>query len=245
MKESIQNVALISGGTSGIGLAAARCMARDGYVPVLLGRDEEKGKRAVREVPGSVFLGCDVTKGEECRRAVEQAAGLGRIRSVITSAGVYLEGLLETMGDEDIDQAFRVNVYGMMYLVRAAIPYMKTHGGSLVTVASDAALQGNVQCSVYGAAKGAVTGFTRSVALELAIYHIRVNCVCPGDIQTPLLSRQIEVYGGDAKEMGEQYPLGRIGRPEEVGEVIAFLASDKASFMTGTLVPVDGGLTDW
>lgn len=245
MNGSTQQVALISGGTSGIGLSAARSLARDGYVTVLLGRDREKGLKAASEVPGSVFLACDVTRVEECSRAVEQAAGLGQIRSVITSAGVYLEGLLENMRDEDMERAFRVNVYGMMYLVRAAIPYMKTHGGSIVTVASDAALQGNVQCSVYGAAKGAVTGFTRSVALELAIYHIRVNCVCPGDIKTPLLSQQIARYGGDETEMGEQYPLGRIGRPEEVAEVIAFLVSEKASFMTGALVPVDGGLTDW
>ena len=245
MKQDEKRMAVISGGTSGIELAAAQCMARDGWSVVLLGRDVEKGQRAAKAVQGSVFISCDVADALACEMALKEAAALGRIHTVVTSAGMYMEGLLENMTEEDIRRCFEINVYGTMHLVRAALPYMKSGGGSIVTVASDAALQGNVQCSVYGAAKGAITGFTRSVALELSVYNIRANCVCPGDIKTPLLEKQLSAYGGDESEMADQYPLRRIGRPEEVGEVIAFLASDKASFMTGALVPVDGGLTDW
>lgn len=117
--------------------------------------------------------------------------------------------------------------------------------GSIVTVASDAAVQGNVQGSLYGATKGAVLALSRSLALELAVYGIRVNCVAPGDIRTPLLAAQMARYGGTEDDMAAQYPLGRIGRPEEVGEAIAFLISEKASFITGSVLPVDGGLTDW
>lgn len=238
-------IALISGGTSGIGLAAAQCLSRDGWTTVLLGRDSARGKAAERQISGSHFIACDVTDSEACRRAAAGAAALGEIRAVVTSAGMYTEGLLENTTDEDIGASFRVNVYGTMYLVRAAVPYMKSYGGSIVAVASDAALQGNVQCSVYGAAKGAVVGFIRSVALELSTYGIRANCVCPGDIQTPLLTRQMAAYGGSEEEMAAQYPLRRIGEPQEVGEAIAFLISSKASFITGTALPVDGGLTDW
>ena len=240
-----KKIALISGGTSGIGLAAAACLLRDGYVPVLLGRSEEKGRRAEEGLPGSHFIACDVRDSRACAAAAETAAAMGRMAAVVTSAGIYMEGLLEYASDEDIAACFAANVYGTMYLIRSAIPYMKSHGGSIVTVASDAALQGNVQCSLYGASKGAVLGFSKSLALELAVYGIRVNTVCPGDIETPLLTKQMKNYGGSAADMAAQYPLGRIGRAEEAGEVIAFLISGKASFMTGTAIPVDGGLTDW
>lgn len=240
-----KEIAVISGGTSGIGLAAAACLARDGYTPVLLGRSGDKGKEAKKKVPGSVFLPCHVEDSSQCDKAVREAAAMGRISAVVTAAGVYMEGLLEYASDEDIASCFAVNVYGTMYLVRSAIPYMKARGGSIVTVASDAALQGNVQCSLYGASKGAVAGFSRSLALELAVYGIRVNTVCPGDIATPLLADQMKRYGGTEEDMAEQYPLRRVGRPEEAGEVIAFLISRKSSFMTGAVIPVDGGLTDW
>lgn len=240
-----KHIAVISGGTSGIGLAAAACLARDGYVPVLLGRSEEKGRAAEKKVDGSIFIPCHVEESSQCRAALQKAAALGQISAVVTAAGFYTEGLLEYASDEDIAACFAVNVYGMMYLLRSAVPYMKACGGSVVTVASDAALQGNVQCALYGASKGAVVGFSRSLALELAVYGIRVNTVCPGDIATPLLEEQMRRYGGSEEEMAAQYPLGRIGRPEEAGEVIAFLISRKASFMTGAVIPVDGGLTDW
>lgn len=238
-------VVLISGGTSGIGLSAARILSENGYRTVLLGRDEARGKAAEDIVKGSVFIPCDVTKTGEVEKAVAAAAGLGKITGLVISAGIYGEMLLENTTDGEIENYFSVNVYGAMKLARAVIPHMRGAKGSIVTVASDAAIQGNVQCSLYGATKGALVGFTRSLALELAVEGIRANVVCPGDVDTPLLDRQIKTYGGSREEMGEWYPLGRIGRAEEIGEVIAFLISEKASFMTGAVVPVDGGLTDW
>ena len=239
------NLAIISGGTSGIGLATARLLARDGYRTVLLGRNREKGKAAEESVPGSVFIPCDVTKTEDVEKAVFAAAKLGKITGLVISAGIYGEMLLENTSDEEIETFFSVNVYGAMKLARAAIPYMRGAKGSIVTVASDAAIQGNVQCSLYGATKAALLGFTKSLALELAVEGIRVNAVCPGDVDTPLLEKQLETYGGSREEMGDWYPLGRIGQAEEVAEAIAFLISQKSSFITGVALPVDGGLTDW
>ena len=238
-------VVLISGGTSGIGLATAHILAKEGYRTVLLGRDEEKGKKAERKVSGSLFIPCDVTQTKDCKRAVQGAAGIGKITGLVISAGKYEEKLLENTTDEEIKDYFAVNVFGAMKLVREAIPFMRGAHGSIVTVASDAAIQGNVQCSLYGATKGALMAFTRSLALELAVEDIRANVVCPGDVDTPLLEKQLDTYGGSREKMGEWYPLGRIGKAEEIGEVIAFLISPKSSFMTGTVIPVDGGLTDW
>ncbi len=239
------SIAIISGGTSGIGLATARLLARDGYRTVLLGRNIEKGKAAEKSVPGSLFIPCDVTKTEDVEKAVSAAAKLGKITGLVISAGIYGEMLLENTSDEEIEKFFSVNVYGAMKLARAAIPYMRGAKGSIVTVASDAAIQGNVQCSLYGATKAALLGFTKSLALELAVEGIRANAVCPGDVDTPLLEKQLEIYGGSREEMGDWYPLGRIGQAEEVAEAIAFLISKKSSFITGVALPVDGGLTDW
>ena len=126
---------------------------------------------------------------------------------------------------------------------------MRTTKGSIVTVASDAGLQGNVACSVYGASKGAVVSFTKSLSLEMAPHSVRVNCVCPGDVDTSLVDKQIANAQQDAEaakaEMGQHYPLGRIGQPHEIGEVIVFLLSSKASFVTGAAWTIDGGLTSW
>lgn len=236
---------IISGGTSGIGLAAAKILSREGARTILLGRDTERGKKAEESVPGSLYVPCDVTKTDDCEKAVKAARTVGTVTGLVLSAGVYEEKLLENTTDEDIEKLFAVNVFGAMKLARASIPALREGKGAIVGVASDAAIEGNVQCCLYGATKGALVSFIRSLALELAVENIRANVVCPGDVDTPLLVKQLASYGGSREEMAEWYPLSRIAKPEEVGEVITFLLSEKASFMTGTVLPVDGGLTDW
>lgn len=238
-------VAVISGGTSGIGLAAAKILSDEGWKTVLLGRNKKRGKQAESEVKDSLFISCDIRNKKEINQAFLLVKDLGDLYGVISSAGIYKESLLEYMADEEIKELFDTNVFGTIQFIKTALPYLKRPGGNIVTISSDAAIRGNVQGSIYSATKGAVTAFTRSLALELAVDGVRANVVCPGDVKTPLLERQLKTYGGTLAEMENWYPLMRIAKPEEVGQVIAFLLSEKSSFVTGAILPVDGGLTDW
>lgn len=243
--------ALISGGTSGIGLATAQLLLAKGWRVVLLGRNTARGAAALDTLAVATdraqFIPYDVTDDRACADAVAQTVALyGRLDGLVTSAGIYEEKLLEETTTADVDRLFAVNVYGTISLCRYALPHLKKTQGSIVTVSSDAGLQGNIACSLYGATKGAVVSFTKSLALEVAPHQVRVNCVCPGDVDTPMLAKQLAQSPDLSRDaMREQYPLYRIATADEVGQAIVFLLSPGASFITGVALPVDGGLTSW
>ena len=236
-KSDVQ-VALISGGTSGIGFATAKLLLKEGWCVVINGRNEKVGQKAktkLRRYSSKVqYIQGDVSKIEDCQRIVKETVDLFGGVSALVAA---------------FDEMFGTNVKGTVFLCQAALPYLRASKGSIVTIASDAGLQGNVACSVYGASKGAVVSFTKSLSLEMAPHSVRVNCVCPGDVDTSLVDKQIANAQQDAEaakaEMGQHYPLGRIAKPHEIGEVIVFLLSNKASFVTGAAWTIDGGLTSW
>ena len=262
-------VAVISGGTSGIGLAAAAKLAADGARVYILGRSRAKGEAAVRQLQEAIgaaalrrsdaqtqgeafFVPCDVSKAASCKEAVakigEREKSLLReqqahIDILINSAGVYAEQRLENMTEADYSAIMDTNVKGTLLLTQACLPLMYS-GGSIINIASDAGVSGNYGCPVYCASKGAVVSLTRALALDLAP-QIRVNCVCPADVDTPLLARQlVDANGGyTLADMAASYPLGRIGRAEEIAHAICSVASPANSFMTGSIVTVDGGIT--
>ena len=294
-------VVVISGGTSGIGLAAARAFWRDGAVVSIVGRDSTKGMIALAAIAGckdpeaAVFPGlpegtdtfsaaeglakdgsgardssvpgtaeelarlryirADVTKPADCRMAAAIAAyyGKDRIDILVNSAGIYQEKRIENVTVADYNRIMDVNVKGTLLMIQACQPYMLPHGETepgtvqdrcIINIASDAGIGGNYGCPVYCASKGAVVSLTKALALDFAP-DIRVNCICPGDVDTPLLTAQLAAAKGSytKEEMGEGYPLGRIAAAEEVAHVICSMASPANSFMTGAVVPVDGGLT--
>ena len=239
-------ICVISGGTSGIGFACAQFLLNDGAKVYILGRNAVRGQQAVsdlKQITGqtAAFIACDVSDATSVEDAIKQIKEQ-KIDILINSAGVYFEERLENMTAESYNKIFDTNVKGTMLLTKAAKTLM--YEGSIINIASDAGVSGNYGCPIYCASKGAVVALTRALALDFAP-HIRVNCICPADVDTPLLEKQLKAAdGGYTKEdMANAYPLGRIGRAEEIAHVICSVASPLNSFMTGSIIPVDGGIT--
>lgn len=249
----MNRVVLLTGGTSGIGLVAARLFLQAGCTVALAGRSAVRGEAALASLGGLAADGCaaffaaDLRRADEARRLVDAVrARFSRLDVLVNSAGVYLERALEDLTEEEFDDVMDTNVKGTFFTTQAALAALKESRGNIVNLSSDAGLHGNFLCTAYCASKGAVTLFTKSLALELAPCGVRVNCVCPGDVATPMTEEQLR-DAPDREEALQQmagvYPLGRIARAEEVAAIIFFLASDAASFVTGAAWSVDGGLT--
>lgn len=226
-------VVVITGGTSGIGRACALALAAEGAKVFILARHAKK-------VTGCEFVACDVTQRKSVERAFAQVAKkAGNIDILINSAGVYTEQMVERHKDNDYDTLMDTNVRGTVLACQYVLQHM--NGGSIVNVASDAGIRGNYGCALYSASKGAVVAFSRSLALDVAP-AVRVNCVCPADVDTPLMRKQCDKGGYKIEDCANVYPLGRIAKPEEIAHVICAVASPANGFMTGAVIPVTGGL---
>ena len=237
--------AIITGGTSGIGLATAKIFLAEDFNCVLVGRSEEKFLQIKSELQGNFkFISADVGKISDCEKVFQKTVEtFGGANILVNSAGIYSEGAITSVAEKDFDEIFQTNVKGVFFMSQIFIPELCKTKGAIVNVASDAGLRGNYFCSLYAASKGAVIAFTKSLALELASFPVRVNCVAPADILTPLTLNQLKKSGETVSDLEKLYPLGRIGKPEEVARAIYFLASENASFITGEILKVDGGLT--
>jgi len=237
---------VISGGTSGIGFATAKKLLGQGAKVLLIGRTDKNGDLALaelKEYAGRVkFLRVDLGLVSQCEELGRVLAKQGeKLDFLVNSAGCYEEKPLAAITEEDYNFMLSNNLQATIFLTKALLPLFKENA-AIVNVASDAGIQGNYGCPLYSAAKGGIVAFSRSLALDLAP-RIRVNCVCPGDVDTPLVDKQIARGNYTKEEMAQVYPLGRIGKPEEIAHVICALASRQNSFMTGSVVAVDGGLT--
>lgn len=247
-------VALISGGGSGIGRAAAELFAAEGAAVAVLDlrpeAAEETSAKIVADGGRAIALVANVGVADQVQAAVADAvSALGQLNVIYNNAGVDSKGSVIEASEDDWDRALAVNAKGTFLLSRAAVPYLvKTDGGSIINQGSVAALVGVPNFAAYCAAKGAVVALTRSMAVDLAQHHIRVNVICPGTVYTPLMEPMLRARGDGNLEAGlaktiRKYPIGRLGTPDEIARVALFLASDDASFLTGSTVTADGGMT--
>jgi NAD(P)-dependent dehydrogenase (short-subunit alcohol dehydrogenase family) len=248
-------VVLITGGNSGIGLAAARLFLEEGAKVVLAARNEQRGREALQTLSFAadrvIFVPCDVRSREDCMRAVEQTMRVfGRLDVLFNNAGVvYVDRTVVNTPEEIWDETLDVNLKGVYLMSQAAIPAMvQGGGGAIIHNASVFGLVGGMGAAAYCAAKGGVVLLTKAMALDHAAQNIRVNCICPGSVDTPMLQAEMEDLGGVEKMrplFAARHPMNRIASAEEVAQTVLFLASDEASFVTGAALPVDGGRTAW
>ncbi|NLN93487.1 MAG: 3-oxoacyl-[acyl-carrier-protein] reductase [Candidatus Hydrogenedens sp.] len=242
MKPLEGKVALVTGGTRGIGNAIVRLFVQQGAQVAFCGRSEEEAKKVARSLGGeSLGLGCDVSRHEEVQALVARVQERwGTIHILVNNAGIVLDGLLMRMKEERWDQVIQSNLNSVFHCCKATAPLMvKQRYGRIITIGSVAALRGNAGQCAYTASKAALVGFTKSYAREMASRNITVNLLAPGLIETDMTA---SLPTGLQEALISQIPLKRAGTVEEVASAVAFLASDEAAYITGTVLRVDGGL---
>lgn len=243
-------VALITGGASGIGRATAELFSREGAAVAIIDIDAKAGKAVVESITEAsgeaIFILCDVTKADQCEMAVSQVVERwGQLDVLFNNAGVTRRASVLGTSEEEWDWVMAVNVKSIFLMSKAALPIMiHGGGGSIVNTASGWGLVGGKNAASYCASKGAVIQLTKAMAVDHGPEGIRVNAVCPGDTDTPMLANEAEQLGQTHEEIlasSVDRPLRRVGRPEEIASAVLYLASDDASFITGTTLVVDGG----
>ena len=242
--------ALITGAASGIGRATALLFAQEGAAVAIADIDREGGESVVETIAGqggsAVFIPCDVSVAEDCNRAVERTVQeFGRLDILFNNAGIIRRATVPDTTEEEWDRAMAVNSKSVFLMCRYAIPVMaRAGGGVIINTASGWGLVGGRRAASYCASKGAVVQLTRAMALDHGEQNIRVNCICPGDTDTPMLqeeARQLELPPVEFVAGAADRPLKRVGSPEDIARAVLYLASDASSFVTGTTLVVDGG----
>ncbi len=243
-------VAIVTGAASGIGRGISIRLAEMGAVVSLLDIDEIKGRAAAAEIEaqGGVanFLKCDVRSAAECRRAVESIVERsGKIDILCNCAGIAIRKDLVELTEDEWDRALDVTLKGIYLVSREVVPHMvRGDGGSIVNIGSGWSLRGGPRAAAYCAAKGGTVNLTRAMAIDHGKNNIRVNCICPGDVDTPMLRSECAQLGEDAQAFmreAAKRPLARVGTVEDVANAVLFVVSPMASWITGAALVVDGG----
>ena len=245
-------VALITGGTSGIGEATALLFSQEGARVAIIGRSVQRGQKLARKIETAggqaLFLECDVRLADHCRRAVEETLkAFGRLDVLFNNAGVYYPHTALDCTEEEWDLQIDINLKGAFLMSKYALPGMIAQGrGVIINNSSGWGLVGGDAAVAYCASKGGVVLLTKAMAIDHGRQGIRVNCICPGDVDTPMLPEDARMRGlkwQDYLAGAANRPMGRIGTADEIAKAVLFLASDDSSFITGTALAVDGGGT--
>jgi NAD(P)-dependent dehydrogenase (short-subunit alcohol dehydrogenase family) len=235
--------AIITGGGSGIGKAIAMAFVREGAKVVIAGRDCEKLERAAAEIGGDCLaVSADVSSAKGTETLVSAAIDkFKRIDILVNNAAVLLPGTAESLTEEDFDQTFDINVRGLWLVTRAVLPHMRdAAGGSIVNIGSVLSLVGARNRVAYSASKGAVAAMTKAMALDHAAENIRVNCICPGIVETEMVAK-FSTDESVRRQRVALHPMGCFGQPQDIANAAVFLASDESGWTTGSVLTIDGG----
>lgn len=238
-------VAIITGGGSGIGRGIAVAFAREGAKMVIAGRDSQKLDAVTKEIgPACVAHAADVSRRENIQKLVASTREkFGGIHILVNNAGILLPGTAESLTEDDWDQTFNINARGLWLLSREVLPHLRAAGGgSIINIGSVLSLVAARNRVAYAASKGAVLAMTRAMALDHAPEKIRVNCICPGIVETEMVAR-FSMDENARRQRIAMHPVGRFGQPEDIAQAAVFLASDESAWITGTAFLIDGGYT--
>jgi meso-butanediol dehydrogenase / (S,S)-butanediol dehydrogenase / diacetyl reductase len=241
---------LVTGAAAGIGAGIAKRFAQAGYAVAIFDKDGAGAARIAEELgdqTSTIAIEGDVSNKEEARRAVETMLGkLKRLDVLVNNAGIEVAGSVTSLNSAEWDQQIAVNLRGVYLMSKYSIPAMRERGGAIVNISSVHAFISWPDCAAYDATKSGMIGLTRAMALDHGRERIRVNAICPGYIDTPLMGRWLATLPNPEETMAQLrtfHPLGRIGTPQDVAEAVFFLASDAASFISGAYLVVDGAMT--
>jgi 2-keto-3-deoxy-L-fuconate dehydrogenase len=236
--------AFVTGGASGIGAAVCRVFSSAGASVVVSDLNITQARTLANELPSGTAVECDVTSEDSVRKALDSVP---RLDVLVNSAGIGLVGGVEETEQADFARLMRVNVEGVFLVTKHAVPKLIESHGAIVNIGSVAGLIGVKKRFAYCATKGAVVSMTRQLAVDYP-KEFRVNCICPGTVDTPFVEGYLEKYHKHEKDvvreqLNQRQPIGRLGRPDEVAHLALYLASDEASFTTGSVITIDGGWT--
>lgn len=237
-----EKIVVVTGGAGGIGSAIARRFASEGAKVVVTDVNADAASEIAAELQGAIAIGADIGTKAGCLGLIEEILSrFGRIDVLCNNAGINRRGALLTLTDEDWDLSFAVNLNAMFHLCRAALPSMIAQGGAaIVNTASQWGLYPAPGHIAYNVTKAAVASFTQNLARDYAPQKIRVNAVCPGEVYTPMVAAGLARSGRTKADLDKLVPYGRVGHPKEIAALVAFLASDEAAYMCGSLVEITG-----
>ena len=239
-----EKVALVTGGSRGIGLASAKILAKNGANVVITAKNSERLKQAASDIPNCIGIGGDIRNKDDVKKVVKNTIEkFGKLDILVNNAGIFPKiKQLHEISEDEWNQVLDVNLTGQFRFTKESIPYLEKNGGCIINISSDAGLKAyqGFNADAYSAAKAALILLTKCWALEYAKNKIRVNCICPGVVDTDMTKPFLKTKK-DKEFMNSEHPIGRIGSPEDIAKAVMYFTSDDASWTTGAILAVDGG----